>query len=94
MSQWPPIPLPKTIEEAVRYLILTLSEQEGRRIGRMSKEELLSLHHDWGAFIRNSFGMWGDNRDLLEACGSPAMHPDSASAILIQSVWTLLRHIK
>jgi hypothetical protein len=80
------------VDEAAAWLALHLNAEEVRRLARMSQDDLSSLHYELGVFIRNSFGMWGGNRDLLEACGSPAMHPDSASAILIESVWTFFHH--
>jgi hypothetical protein len=80
------------VDEAAAWLALHLNAEEVRRLARMSQDDLSSLHYELGVFIRNSFGMWGDNRDLLESCGSPAMHPDSASAILIESVWTFFHH--
>jgi len=91
LSEWPPIPCPKTVDEAVGQLVLNMSEEEGRRIGRMSKEELLTLHHELGMCIRNSFGLWEGNTELLESCGSPAMTPDSASAVIIEAVWRRLK---
>lgn len=90
-SPWPPDPWPTTIERAVSLLILNMSKEDGRRLKQMTRPELLTLHHEFGMFISNSFGLWEGNRELLESCGSPAMHPDRGSAVIIEAVWKELR---
>ncbi|MBT6710482.1 MAG: hypothetical protein HOB22_02095 [Candidatus Marinimicrobia bacterium] len=47
-----------------------------------------------GQGIRNSMGLWGDNKALLKSCGSEEMHPDDASAAIVKFLWLKLRHEK
>ena len=77
---------PKTVDEAVDLLIVNMSEEEREELRSTSKEGLLMFHHELGMCIRNSFWLWEGNTELLESCGSPAMHPDSASAVITEAV--------
>ena len=85
-KQWP-----KTVDDAVDLIIAHMSEEEKEELRGMSKKGLLTLHHELGMCIRNSFGLWEGNTELLESCGSPAMKPDSASAVMIRAVWRRLQ---
>jgi len=82
---------PKTVDEAVDLLVVHMSEEEKAELRGMSKEGLLMLHHELGVCIRNSFGLWEGNTELLESCGSAFMHADSASTAIIETTWRRLR---
>ena len=82
---------PKTVDDAVDMLIVHMSEEEKEQVRNTSEEGLIALHPDLGMCIRNSFGLWEGNEELLETCGSPAMHPDSASAVIIEATRERLR---
>ena len=82
---------PKTVDETVDLIIADLSNEDKEMIREMSKGGLVTLHHELGMCIRNSFGLWEGNTELLEACGSPVMKPDSASAVIIEATWKRLR---
>jgi hypothetical protein len=79
--------LPKTIEEAVAYLIDTLPLKDKVTIANMSADEIGALNMGLGNYIRNSFGLWSDNKALLWSCSKDAGQeintPDEASAIII-----------
>src|SRR5262245_59535730 len=50
---------------------------------------LALLHFDLGMGIRNSFGLWAGNRELLEDCGHD--DPDIASAVILARLLERLR---
>jgi hypothetical protein len=60
----------------------------------MDEVELISLHFSLGAFIRNQFGLWSGNEDLLNDCrqmsGITFMNPDDAAAFIIRELWKRL----
>ncbi len=58
----------------------------------MTHADLVTLHFGLGLAIRNEFGLLAGNKSLLAACGSPDMHPDSASAVIIRTLWECLRN--
>ena len=79
--------LPKTIEEAVAYLIEALPLKDKVTIANMSADEFGGLNMGLGNYSRNSFGLWSDNKALLWSCSKDAGQeintPDEASAIII-----------
>lgn len=84
---------PKTIAEAVERLLSTLSEEEKEDIKNTPKNDLISLHFSLGMYIRNAFGLWKDNKELIEACGQsyPIFDPDSVSGVIIDALWEKLQ---
>ena len=89
---------PKTVEEAVQKLLEELPIREKYAI---EKSDMTSLHFGLGMGIRNDFGLWGKNQELLESCKQKAikagLNPethfdaDEASAVIIK---TLKQHFK
>ena len=78
---------PKTIAEAVDRLLSTLSEKDKEAIKNTAKDDLIGLHFSLGTYIRNAFGLWKDNKELVEACGQsyPIFFPDSVSEVIIEA---------
>jgi hypothetical protein len=73
-----------------------LDEESKQRVRSTRREDLILLHHGWGTGIRNEFGMWGGNTALVDSCiarqPGAERHPDSASMIIIEGVWQVLRN--
>ncbi|HSH78488.1 MAG TPA: DUF6794 domain-containing protein [Herpetosiphonaceae bacterium] len=86
---------PATLAEAINRVVEELSEDRRREIRRLDADELAGLHLTLGAYIRNTFGLWGDNEALHMAC-VPDRPPweiaaDDASAVIVRGVWEQLR---
>ena len=81
---------PTTVEEAVDRMLARLTHADKERVRNTPEQDLDGLHFGLGTAIRNKCGLWDENRDLLAACGSPDMHPDSASAVIVRAVWERL----
>jgi len=60
------------------------------------KEDLILHHFGLEAYIRNEFGLWQGNRELLEACCGKGLgiHPDDASSVIIKALWKKLQIIQ
>jgi len=80
---------PKTVEEAVDLLLMLLSDDNKQNIKNTSEEDLVLLHMGLGASIRNEFGLWKDNKELLKACGKEC--PDDSSSVIIKALWKKLK---
>jgi len=80
---------PKTIEAAIAELKKRLGKNGCLCLKRMKKRELIKLHFDFGMYIRNNLGLWGNNKSLLNATGKE--HPDDASMVIIQKLWANLQ---
>ncbi|MDQ7793251.1 MAG: DUF6794 domain-containing protein [bacterium] len=86
-GQWP-----RTVHAAVERLLTLLSDQGKQAVRDVSDEWDLDLFHfGLGMFVRNSFGLWQGNIELLNSCGGAGMHPDTASMVIIRALWERLR---
>jgi hypothetical protein len=87
--------LAKTVSEAVELLLSQLPLKDRTEIASMDEEDLVDLHFSLGAYIRNEFGLWFGNRQLLDDCRTVSMdqylHPDQASSVIIRELWKRLR---
>lgn len=82
---------PESVESAATKLVSSISAEDKQEIIGKKKIDLIMYHHGWGTGIRNNFGLWKGNSKLLEDCGSPTIHPDECSMIIIERVWVKLR---
>jgi len=83
---------PDSVDAATEILIARLSDEDRLRVKNTKKEDLIDYHHGWGTGIRNDFGLWDGNEKLLRsACHGEICHPDDASMVIIETVWTRLQ---
>jgi len=91
----PEIELPKTVEQAVSQLMTELSIYDKQKIKNTPKDSLSNLHFSLGMNIRNAFGLWSGNEELLKSCrlitGKKDLHVDDASSIIINALWERLQ---
>lgn len=87
---------PKTIEEAVELLLTELSEKDQQIIKIMAEDQLSSLHFSLGNYIRDRFGLWGSNVELLKACSPDDVlrDADDASMAIIKALWWKLQPVQ
>lgn len=79
---------PITIDAAVRVLLSLVPREELTKITQMSEGDLIDLHFGLGQLIRNNFGLWKGNPDLMQATGE--RDPDDASCVIIKALWQQL----
>jgi hypothetical protein len=81
---------PRSVDQAVDLLLAELSTESKQKLRSTPRDELIMYHHGFGTGIRNDFGLWANNDELLRDCGlrdqgirrTMKEHPD---AILIGS---------
>lgn len=81
--------LPKTVDAAVRTLRGVVPTEEQAKITLLSEDQLLTLHFSLGQWVRNYFGLWGNNPELLRATGES--DADDASSVILHEFWLALR---
>ena len=81
--------LPRTVKDAVSNIISDMSYEDKLLVKTTKKNDLIKFHHGWGTNIRNGFGLWGGNKELLKDAGKE--HPDDASMVIIEAVWKELQ---
>lgn len=79
---------PKTLKEAIGTLQILLPPEVLRTIAGTRRDNLGRFHMGLGQYIRNGFGLWRDNTELIrDINGGELMHPDNASGLILQAVW-------
>jgi hypothetical protein len=82
--------LPETVNEAVERLMTVLEDEEKSEIRSMTEDDLIDLHFSLGMAIRNAFDLHVPWSKLLASCG--VAHPDDASGMIINKLWTRLNY--
>ena len=86
---------PKTVAQAVKRLKRELPLEDKGNIKDMQEDDLSGLHISLGVYIRNEFGLWSGNNELMESCrsvsGVDELHVDSASTVIISELWRQLQ---
>ncbi len=86
---------PKTVQEAVDRLTKEISLKDRTTISNLAEDELVNLHINLGEYIRNEFGLWSGNKDLMASCCFFAkrdkVSEDEASSIIIRELWKRMR---
>jgi hypothetical protein len=80
---------PKTVKEAATQILSEMSEKDKETVWNTKKEDLIKFHQGWGAGIRNDMGLWQGNKELMK--DAKANHPDDASMVIIEAVWSTLQ---
>ena len=82
------VDLPRTVDQALTRLMSDLSLRDKTKIAKLKEEELVSLYFSLGEYIRNAFGLWSGNRELMESCrtlsGMDELQEDDASAFIVK----------
>jgi hypothetical protein len=79
----------KTVDAAVRTLRGLVASDELAKITLLAEDELVTLHYGLGQLVRNYFGLWEGNPELISATG--AEDADGASEVIIRELWLELR---
>ena len=84
---------PKSVDDAVERLMAEISEEEKKILMNTPEKELFKYHFGFGMYIRNEFGLWQGNKDLLESCCGEGYFPDpdEASSVIIRALWERLQ---
>jgi len=89
------LPLPRTVDEAIKRLISEMPLKVKVILANMKEIDLISLHSTLGVYIRDNFGLWSGNEELMKSCrslmGEEEIHEDSASQLIISKLWEKLR---
>jgi hypothetical protein len=87
--------LPRTTNEAVERLCSRMSLKSKVDLANLTEEDLFGLDRTLGAYIREEFGLLGENSHLRQSCrlasGGKAVHEDDASAFIIKELWKKLK---
>lgn len=80
---------PSTLEQATIEILEWMDEADKEAVKQTEEGDLILFHHGWGTGIRNEFGLWRGNTNLMASCNTE--DPDRASMAIIKSVWQRLQ---
>jgi len=87
---------PRTVDEAVDFLISKLSLKDKSTVAKMSENDLNNIHFSLGLYIRNRL-LYPRNDKLLESCRQEAkdkyLHWDQAGRLILKHLWRRLQEI-
>ena len=83
--------VPKTVDEAATRLVRESVDARALDwILRNPRETVVTdLYSDFGRGLRNEFGLWKGNRDLLASCGTD--DPEGCSVAILRALWQKVR---
>jgi len=89
-----PVP-PKTVDEAVDQLLSDLDLKDKIKIATMNLDDLINLHTNLHMYLKNAFGLWSGNTELLASCRSiskePIYNEDDATVVILGVLWQKLQ---
>lgn len=83
---------PASVQATVEDILKSLSDEDRATLRETRKDDLIMFHHGWGTGIRNHYGLWRGNDKLIESACGKGCHPDDASMVIIEAVWSALQH--
>ena len=86
--------LPRTVDEAVDFLMSKLPLKDKTMLAKMVEDELTYLHTTLGQYVRNRFGLWSENKSLMQSCrlrSGRDLSEDECSAFIVRELWVKLQ---
>jgi hypothetical protein len=74
---------PMTTGDAFIEVLSHLSNGEKKKIAKLAKNQLVSLHDGLGRYIRNNMGLWSNYRGREDELD----HPDWTSFFILEGLW-------
>ena len=82
--------LPRTVDEAVEYLLNELPLKDRTVIAKMDEDELVYLHANLGRYVQDKFGLWAENWSLMQSCrirSGKNLSEDECSTFIVKELW-------
>lgn len=79
---------PRTVTEAVDWLESIIPAGEQELIAAMAVDDIIGLHVELGAYIRERLGLWTGNDALI--ADALAQHAVDASMVIVMALWQRL----
>jgi hypothetical protein len=82
------------VDEALEHLMHKFLLKDITVIAKMEENELIYLHPTLGQHVRNRFGLWAENRILMQSCrirSGRNLSEDECSAFIVKELWKKLQ---
>lgn len=93
-ESWNAIPANQFLSpnEIAEHQLTLLCEADKDYIKRTPSSNLIRMHHSYGMYIRNTYGLWHPNNPNVIKDDLGNGHPDGLSMIAIERLHQLLQH--
>ena len=89
---------PRTCPDVVSEIVNKMDPESKIIVIETKFDDLIRFNRLWGMRIRNDYGLWRGNTELMTSCCSLRENchfdPDSVSMIIIEEVWKELQKFK
>jgi len=86
---------PRSVDEAVDRLIEELPLKDRVYIAGLEQKDLGFIHGMLGSYIRQDFGLFRGNRELIESCRKvsrmPGLTADQVPLVIMKALWKRLK---
>ena len=90
--------LPKTLEDAIDFLLSILDKETMDMFAKRTEKELKHYHCTAGVLIRKQFKLTEGNDELIESCrtfsGQSDLDGKGASIVILEALWKSLRQMR
>ena len=87
--------LPGTVDDAVKRLLSELSLRDKSEIAKMEERELVFLRPTLGEYIKDKYGLWTENKELMQSCrlraGEKQLDEHGCAAFILKELWKRLK---
>lgn len=95
-----------TFDEIVDDLEQRITLEDKKELANMNQGDLVSLHHGFGTWIRNSYDLWHGNpitenwrtnpggRNMINGVDHSDDHPDAVSMRLINTLYSRISYLR
>lgn len=85
---WKNIPFSEflSVNEIVEHQLKELPAETKVDFSKMAEDDLIMMHHTYGTWIRNSYGLWHPNNPFVIKNDLGDGHPDGLSMLVIKGI--------
>jgi hypothetical protein len=88
-EEWNNIPSSQflSVDEIAEHQLKQLTIEDLRFFATVEKSELIMMHHSYGRWIRNSYGLWHPKNPFVVPNDLGDGHPDGLSMLTIEAIY-------
>lgn len=85
---WESIPASQflSVEEIAGHQLARISSEDLKFFRETEKKDLIGMHHSYGRWIRNSYGLWHPNNPFVVKGDLEDGHPDGLSMLVLELI--------
>jgi hypothetical protein len=88
-EKWENIPADQflSVQEIADHQMSTIGDEDRKFFSTVDKSDLIMMHHSYGQWIRNTYGLWHKNNPFVIPGDPGDGHPDGLSMLVIEEIY-------